>query len=310
MEIDGRTTRFADVVVEILSRLPVKSLLRFLCVSKGWHGLIKSSYFTAFHLQRSDSNLLLFKRKTPDFEDSMPLFRNESIHVSLDLPFINCPTMQFSFPLGSSNGLVCLGLCDLREEQLEYIVVWNPATKQFRFLPETDAHYLMGLEFFHDTRDYKVVNILPSGLHNTIRAKEQRSHVLSFNLRDEVFHVIIPLPEIISPRTALFSGKKSLAFLGGEHELPRELWIMTEVPSASTRQMPWVKQFIFKPSSLPKYILGSWKEDYLLGKDNCGDLQCCDPASQKSTKLAQHDQTDSYSYYKVINYVESLVSVD
>ncbi|KAL6220588.1 hypothetical protein ACLB2K_008344 [Fragaria x ananassa] len=212
----------------------------------------------------------------------------------------------------------------------------------------------MGIEFFHDTRDYKVVNILPSGLHNRIRAKvftrstgswrevqtsscslpdpgvtydipsrvtlngvlylplwiqEQRSHVLSFNLRDEIFHVI-PLPEIISPRTALFSWKKSLAFLGGEHELPRELWIMTEVPSASTTQMPWVKQFIFKPSSLPKYILGSWKEDYLLGKDNCGDLHCFDPASQKSTKLAQHDQTDSYSYYKAINYVESLVSVD
>ncbi|KAL6224612.1 hypothetical protein ACLB2K_003467 [Fragaria x ananassa] len=233
MEIDGRTTCFAgDVVVEILSRLPVKSLLQFLCVSKEWHGLIKSSYFTANHLQNSDPNLSLhFKRKTPDSEDSVSLFRNESIHVNLDLPFINCPTMQFSFPLGSSNGLVGLILCDLRdEEQLEHIVVWNPATKQFRFLPETDDHYLMGLEFFRDIRDYKVVNILPSGLHNTIRAKvftrstdswrkfkpavEQRSHVLSFNLRDEVFHVI-PLPEIISPRTALFSWKKSLAFLGG-----------------------------------------------------------------------------------------------
>ncbi|XP_004289133.1 PREDICTED: putative F-box protein At1g32420-like [Fragaria vesca subsp. vesca] len=136
MEIDGRTTCFAgDVVVEILSRLPVKSLLQFLCVSKEWHGLIKSSYFTANHLQNSDPNLSLhFKRKTPDSEDSVSLFRNESIH-------------------------------------LEYIVVWNPATKQFRFLPETDDHYLMGLEFFHDIRDYKVVNILPSGLHNTIRAK-------------------------------------------------------------------------------------------------------------------------------------------
>ncbi|KAK9948656.1 hypothetical protein M0R45_004222 [Rubus argutus] len=33
--------------VEVLVKLPVKSLLRFTCVSKEWYALIKSSYFTA-----------------------------------------------------------------------------------------------------------------------------------------------------------------------------------------------------------------------------------------------------------------------
>ncbi|KAL6220590.1 hypothetical protein ACLB2K_008346 [Fragaria x ananassa] len=153
------------------------------------------------------------------------------------------------------------------------MVVWNPATKQFRFVPKTDDYYLLGFEFFHDIRDYKVVSILLPDFNNTIRAKvftgntnswrevkshyccsarpfflgtsrsitlngvlysplwiqEQRSHVLSFNLRDEVFHVI-PLPESSSTdRMKLLSWKNSLAFIGGPNYEPlREIWVMTE----------------------------------------------------------------------------------
>ncbi|KAL6227142.1 hypothetical protein ACLB2K_001101 [Fragaria x ananassa] len=314
-----------------------------MCVSKEWHALIKSSYFTAVHLQRSDSNLLLLFSKTTVYEEysiyTISLLRNESRHLSLDLPFINCPIMHWLVPAGSSSGLVCLKISDPLSQ---YIVIWNPATKQFRFLPDSrDDHYLLGFEFFHDTRDYKVVSILEP-IDNTIRANvftrstnswrevkthnccsshpvyflgtsssitlngvlysplwinDLRSRVLSFNLRDEVFHAI-PLPESsIAGRIDLLSWKNSLAFLGGcEYE-----------PSRHSREL-W---FILEPSwSLPRRILGCWKDEYLLEDDNSNHLHCYDLASNKLKRLPHHDHTHDYSYKKAINYVESLVSVD
>ncbi|KAI3932272.1 hypothetical protein MKW98_024992 [Papaver atlanticum] len=42
-----------DIVCDILSRLPVKSLLRFKCVSKRWCSLIQDPYFVDLHFARS-----------------------------------------------------------------------------------------------------------------------------------------------------------------------------------------------------------------------------------------------------------------
>lgn len=40
-----------DVLMEIMIRLPVKSLLRFKCVCKNWYDIIQNRKFTCSHLR-------------------------------------------------------------------------------------------------------------------------------------------------------------------------------------------------------------------------------------------------------------------
>ncbi|KAL6141252.1 hypothetical protein ACLB2K_059542 [Fragaria x ananassa] len=55
-----------DVLIDILVRVPVKSLLRFRCVSRIWNSLISSPAFIITHLnqallQQTNRKLLLFR---------------------------------------------------------------------------------------------------------------------------------------------------------------------------------------------------------------------------------------------------------
>ena len=54
--MDGGRPIPEDVVVDILLRLPVKSLLRFKCVRKNWCALIKSPSFIREHFQYRNNN--------------------------------------------------------------------------------------------------------------------------------------------------------------------------------------------------------------------------------------------------------------
>ncbi|KAM0890128.1 hypothetical protein ACQ4PT_027256 [Festuca glaucescens] len=55
-------SRSRDVIVEILSWLPAKSLYRCRCVSKGWQALISSPAFAAAHRSRAEPLLISMSR--------------------------------------------------------------------------------------------------------------------------------------------------------------------------------------------------------------------------------------------------------
>ncbi|KAK9913052.1 hypothetical protein M0R45_036878 [Rubus argutus] len=180
MEItQSRCSMDEYLIVEIMSRLPVKSLMRFSCVSKQWYSLTRNSYLINTHLRRSDSNLSLLSYTTIldrqlSTEFGISMLDDEADLVSLDLSFSNNYTCSESVKLvGSSNGLLCLvteahtnGAKSLDGVD---IIIWNPATRRFRTIPKpvlpenindctkTGAY---GFGFSDDnTNDYKLVGI-------------------------------------------------------------------------------------------------------------------------------------------------------
>lgn len=162
-----------DVLIQILSRLPVKSLMRFRTACKSWNSLVKSPAFVSKHLEnhtnsstvKNISRLLVCHRDNPTNKRLISLFTNDNLKefVSQDLsPFFDNKFGHVRL-IGPCNGIVCLyGFTD-------NIALWNPSIREFKTLPVStiprppDARILGGdLAFGFDskTNDYKVMQIL------------------------------------------------------------------------------------------------------------------------------------------------------
>lgn len=157
-----------EILVNILTRLPVKPLLRFRCVSKSWRGLIGSPSFVSTHLNRNVTKLahtylIALQRSKVEPVLCHSLFSTETFEEYLKLRHPLWTKEQFRI-YGSSNGLVCISDRILRPNSP--ICIWNPCIRKFRTLPESrlDRHYSsydISLSFgYHpELNDYKVVTM-------------------------------------------------------------------------------------------------------------------------------------------------------
>ncbi|KAF5938245.1 hypothetical protein HYC85_025751 [Camellia sinensis] len=157
-----------DVVNEILSRLPVKSLLRFKCVCRYWYTLIKNPDFISKHFNQENNNgRLLVHHYISDIERyAIALFPDETLagipplHENLDhLQIPDC----MGDVVGPIDGifLVCTWYSDG-----DRMALWNPAMREFRRLHVLEPIFPPN---FHDivnvvgfgldplTRDYKII---------------------------------------------------------------------------------------------------------------------------------------------------------
>lgn len=167
-----------DIKLEILSRLPPKSLLRFRCVCKRWLSLFSNPSFIHKHLHRTpttsaDDETLLIRncaRDSPHRGLSLLNLKNPTNPLTFNL---NHPFGPFPFPpknnhcdmelVGSINGLVCLS------SRLDGLIsiIWNPATKQYVNIPTPNLKFLpnqggtsIGFCFDSLTNDYKIVRVV------------------------------------------------------------------------------------------------------------------------------------------------------
>ncbi|XP_058185588.1 putative F-box protein At1g47790 [Rhododendron vialii] len=150
-----------DVLMLILSRFPVKTLLRFKSVSKHWYSLIQNPIFISLHnnsnRSRKNESLLVKRFLEKDSVPTLSLVSDETHFHDLCIPFAS-PQVRHLHLLGSSNGIVCLG----DSSSTEY-VLWNPAMREFRALPQPPYHTWrttnLGFAFDPKTDDYKVLRV-------------------------------------------------------------------------------------------------------------------------------------------------------
>lgn len=129
---------------EILTRLPIKSLVRFKCVCRSWLSLFSNPQFVKQHctyLNPNDYDCLVAK-KSYNFVTFSRYQETFAFHCD-----------QFYFLIGSAKGLVCIRLHNI-------LSLWNPAirqSKEFK-LPPLGYGCLRGagLGFDHVSNDYKV----------------------------------------------------------------------------------------------------------------------------------------------------------
>ncbi|KAL2920415.1 hypothetical protein RDABS01_011906, partial [Bienertia sinuspersici] len=176
-----------DVLIEILSRLPVTSLIRFTCVCKYWLSLIKSPEFASKHyITRSnnhgkddDSILTVFN---PGLSFTIFCYEDLSIKTVFKIrPATNEPVSNLSIchhdvisrclVIGPCNGLLLMTFTKAdRTKQFDggaaetVLLLWNPATREVFKLPQLPhldvtgsscAGY--GFGFDDTSNDYKVV---------------------------------------------------------------------------------------------------------------------------------------------------------
>ncbi|KDP24674.1 hypothetical protein JCGZ_26452 [Jatropha curcas] len=155
-----------DIVKDILSRLPIKSIKRFESVSKGWYFLFNSHEFISTHLRTSSLRPFLLVRQfhNPTGSKFSLCLIDGNTSYEIRIPFLGC---LYRFPkiVGSCNGLICL---DISPCYAFGFVLWNITTKQYKFLPRpriNDAHkpiWMVATGFGYNRRDndYKLVRIV------------------------------------------------------------------------------------------------------------------------------------------------------
>ncbi|KAL2944900.1 hypothetical protein RDABS01_033247 [Bienertia sinuspersici] len=175
-----------DLILEILVRLPVKSLIRFKSVCKEWKPIITDPNFaksqlnhsktskcmsSSFVIIRSDNSMFMLNldlnnlasRKTEDIKGKfVPI--SPRFNPSLERQGYNI--------LCSFKGILCVYVCDT-----ENIFMWNPNTNESRLIPSPGGTLRMiGFGYVSSTNDYKIVLVSWSTFIKVYSFRENKWH--------------------------------------------------------------------------------------------------------------------------------------
>ncbi|KAA8524836.1 hypothetical protein F0562_011259 [Nyssa sinensis] len=180
---DGMKNLPRDIALDILSRLPITSLLQFRFVCRSWRFLSQDPDLVKLHFSRTAKNnpCLIFHCDYPirnqlyfvDFSDQDD---NQTVR-KIDTPI--CAAMPEFYVVGSCNGLLCL----YNSLYNDPVYIYNPFTRDYKRLPESRLQFqekevLFGFGFHPNSREYKVVKIV----YSSRSWRRSRSEVQIFSL--------------------------------------------------------------------------------------------------------------------------------
>ncbi|KAM7498139.1 hypothetical protein LguiA_022553 [Lonicera macranthoides] len=182
MDMNGRLhcNLSEELMITILVRLPVKSLLRFKCVCKYWYALIQSPKFVSNHYHHpTNRSRLIVRHIARPIDDCNTYTSNSTREYALSMfnetltPGLYCDILHFRSCrytlLGPIDGLFLLHNYDNNR-----VAIWNPATTEFKFLPNPSFDFppishsfehIFGFGLDLSTNEYKVVWIIVSFPH-------------------------------------------------------------------------------------------------------------------------------------------------
>ncbi|ESQ33555.1 hypothetical protein EUTSA_v10009646mg [Eutrema salsugineum] len=149
-----------DLIIQISSRLPAKSIARFRCVSKLWSSTFHRSYFTELFLTRSSAHprlLFALKRDVPIDRNSEWLFFSstqppnpygKASLLAASYSHLKCPEDTWLDFCGYVSGLICFthDVWIAKGDERRVHVICNPSTGQYASLPS--------LKIYRNSRSY------------------------------------------------------------------------------------------------------------------------------------------------------------
>ncbi|XP_043695814.1 F-box protein At3g49450-like [Telopea speciosissima] len=153
-------------MINILSRLTVKALSRFKCVSKQWNMLISDPYFVSSHQARAAQDPNILKVLWVDHRDGSigvcSIREKEERIVTVDLIRPNYPDAFLLQGGVIMEGRPCNGLICLAAGYADDSLVCNPATGNTMVIQRGNKRkytYVQGLGYCSSRNEFKVVRL-------------------------------------------------------------------------------------------------------------------------------------------------------
>ncbi|XP_059296104.1 putative F-box protein At1g32420 [Lycium ferocissimum] len=145
-----------EIIFEIFSLLPIKSLMRFRCISKVYNSLVSETDFVSIHQSRSMTRTGGIKLLAREREGFYTIEQNEDGEASLlHIEYLDV----LDDYIGSRNLFECVNglLCFSTWHQPAIII--NPSTREIRFLPKIDVnrYCYCSLGYEPEEKIYKVL---------------------------------------------------------------------------------------------------------------------------------------------------------
>nr|XP_023876158.1 F-box/kelch-repeat protein At3g23880-like [Quercus suber]XP_023876165.1 F-box/kelch-repeat protein At3g23880-like [Quercus suber]XP_023876171.1 F-box/kelch-repeat protein At3g23880-like [Quercus suber] len=215
-----------EIVLEILARLPVKSLLRFRCVCKTWYSYITNPNFISTHLlcyNNHDGGYVIYMPRTAVHRAYFHRPHSQICTLAFDRTFETISEFRIPFTfqsgyaslVGSCNGILCF--TDFITPKSNDVYLWNPSIRKFKRLPNTCLNQTQVLNVAHGfgydslNNDYKVARFSWTGI-KWIPPPEVEVYSLSSDSWKRVELGISRRPNVISYG---FNGILAFPFVSG-----------------------------------------------------------------------------------------------